>query len=812
MSDFDSTDLNKFNLGHLTDPNHPADDPSHNFSFDRGYIQAPLLIVRDTVVFPRILSPIVAMRDSSQAAVEEANMSDGDLIVITQHDPLEEDPGPHDVYQVGVSASIVRHLRMPEGATNILLQGQERVEIVEWLQRRPFPIVKARILFEPEIDSLSLAIEAQMRAVLTLFEKCVQLHSHIPEDALIAANNVEHPGWLADLIASILEVEVRHRQEILDLVDPGLRLQRLATILARELDVLELENRIHNQVQQEVDKSQREYFLREQIRVMQNELGEADGSLSEIGELTQRLDQLEVSEEVRLKTEKEIRRLKDIPAMAPEVGIIRTYVDWILDLPWSVYSQDNLDINHAEAVLDKNHYGLPLVKERILEYMAVRARNLKAGRSNVRTPLLCFVGPPGTGKTSLGQSIAEALGRKFARISLGGLRDEAEIRGHRRTYIGALPGRIIQTMKRAGTINPLIMLDEIDKVGTDYRGDPTAALLEVLDPEQNATFFDHYLDLPYDLSQVLFITTANLRDTIPPPLADRMEMIEFSGYIDQEKQAIAKQFLIPRHLEEHNLEAADLSFSDRAIQQVIRQYTYEAGVRNLDRELGRVCRKVVRRLEQGRNVPKTITPRALSRFLGPPRFTDNMLGKIDAVGISHGLAWTQAGGDVLSIEVNLFEGTGKLILTGKLGEVMQESAQAALSYTKAKAKQFQIDPARFEKTDIHIHIPEGATPKDGPSAGIALATALVSAFAERKVKHDVAMTGEVTLRGRVLPIGGLKVKAIAAHRAGIDTVIIPKQNQKDLPEIPAKVRRTIQFVLVESMDKALETALDVQVE
>ncbi|RME45875.1 MAG: endopeptidase La [Caldilineae bacterium] len=769
-------------------------------------MELPVLPSPDVVLFPQILTPLIVAAPASLEAVEAATRASGDLIVVAQHNPQTDQPTPDDVYTIGVRAAVVRHLRLPDGAFSVLLQGYERVEIVRWLQIAPYPIALARPFITPEEEEeLSLVTEAQMRAALALFEKYTTLHPHVPEDAFIAASNVSAPGWLADLIASVLEVNLDLRQEILETADPILRLQRLTTILARELDVLELEDRIQNQVQQEVDRSQREYFLREQIRVMQSELGETDGIQAEINELRQRIESMTLPVEVRQKAEKELNRLSNIPPMAPEVGIIRTYLDWIVDLPWSEMTEDNLDLNHAEAVLDKNHYGLTRVKERILEYIAVKARTGDDGK--LRSPILCFVGPPGTGKTSLGKSIAEALGRKFARLSLGGVRDEAEIRGHRRTYIGAMPGRIIQTMKRVGTLNPLFMLDEVDKLGMDYRGDPTAALLEVLDPEQNNTFSDHYLDLPYDLSKVLFITTANLTDTIPPPLLDRMEIIEFPGYIDQEKIAIARQFLIPRHLEEHGLSPDELTFTDAALQRIIRAYTYEAGVRNLDREIGRICRKVVRRLVQGKRTPRTITPAAAGKYLGPPRFTESILDEEDEVGVATGLAWTAAGGDILSIEVSLYEGKGNLTLTGQLGEVMQESVQAALSYTKANAARYGIDPARFETTDIHLHVPEGATPKDGPSAGIPVTVALISAFSGRKVRRDIAMTGEVTLRGKVLAVGGLRAKAMAARRVGIKTIIIPRQNQKDLVEIPPRVRRHLHFVPVDRLEEALNLAL-----
>ncbi len=769
------------------------------------FITYPLLIIRDAVLFPQILTPLMVLRDTSLATIDAVNSGDGTLIVVTQQDPELEVPTATDVFSVGVRASIVRHLRLPDGTTSVLLQGYERVELLEWQQLSPYPLVKARRIVEMEEGELDLALEAQMRAVLTMFEKCSKLDPHIPEEAYIAASNISSPGGLADLIASTLEVSLDQRQDILETIDKMERLQRLTTILAQELDVLELENRIQHQVQQEVDKSQREFFLREQIRIMQGELGESSGLHGDINDIKTRLEALSLPEEARQKANKELKRLAEMPPMAPEIGIIRTYLDWIADLPWTEASKDNLDVTHAEKVLNKNHYGLARVKERILEYIAVRAHTKE--NDKLRSPILCFVGPPGTGKTSLGKSIAEAMNRKFARFSLGGVRDEAEIRGHRRTYIGSMPGRIIQTMKRVETVNPLIMLDEIDKLGYDYRGDPTSALLEVLDPEQNFSFADHYLDLPYDLSKVLFITTANVIDMIPYALADRMEIIEFPGYIDAEKIAIAKEYLIPRHLEEHGLAPQDLTFADAAIQCIIREYTYEAGVRNLDREIGRICRKVVRRLEQHKRTAKRITAKSVSKYLGPPKFSDFLLEEEDEVGVATGLAWTAGGGDVLPVEVSLYEGKGNMTLTGQLGEIMQESVQAALSYTKANARKYGIDPAKFENTDIHLHVPEGATPKDGPSAGITMATALISAFSGRKVKRHVAMTGEVILRGKVLPVGGLRVKAMAAHRVGIKTIIIPRKNEKDLVEIPQRIKNHLNFIRANDMDDVLAVAL-----
>jgi ATP-dependent Lon protease len=547
--------------------------------------------------------------------------------------------------------------------------------------------------------------------------------------------------------------------------------------------------------------------LREQMRAIQSELGEIDVGTAEVQELEEKLAEIEMPEVVRAKAKKELGRLRSMPPGSPETAVVRTYLDWLLDLPWTEVSEDNLDIAQVEEALNTNHYGLPKAKERILEYLAVR--KLSEGKPSTRSPILCFVGPPGTGKTSLGRSIAEALGRKFVRVSLGGIRDEAEIRGHRRTYIGALPGRVIQTMRTAGTVNPLFMLDEIDKVGLDFRGDPSAALLEVLDPEQNNAFSDHYLDLPYDLSKVMFITTANILDPVPPALRDRMEVIEFPGYIEEEKVAIARQFLIPRQLEENGLDRPDrkLKFSDKALLSMIREYTYEAGVRNLEREIANVCRKVARRVAEGKPHPRQVTVQSLPKYLGPPRFLRDDGERTDEIGLARGIAWTEAGGDVLPVEVTLMDGKGTLMLTGQLGEVMQESAQAALSYARSHAHDLQIGDTDFDKLDIHLHVPEGAIPKDGPSAGITMATALISALIERPVHHDVAMTGEITLRGRVLPIGGLKEKVLAAHRAGLKTVLLPKQNKKDLVEIPKRVRRDLKFVFVERMDEVLPVAL-----
>jgi ATP-dependent Lon protease len=769
--------------------------------FEETEVELPLLPVRDTVVFPRMLTPLFVGRDRSIKALEAALVDKNQLVVVTQRDADLEDPAPEDLYVIGTEVVVGRMLRMPDGSTNILAQGYYRVEIIDYIQLNPYPIVRARRL--QELSTKSLSSEAMMRAVLSQFEKCVQLNRNIPDDAYVAAMNIDEPGWLADMVASVMDFDPDQRQHILDMVDPTTRLQHLNTILAQELDVLVLESDIQDKVQQEVDKGQREYFLREQMRVIQNELGELDVQLAEINELREKLDELELPDEVQAKAEKELKRLAAMPPAAPEVGVIRTYLDWIFELPWTKTTEDNKDIIHVGNVLDSNHYGIPKAKERILEYLAVQQR---AGK-RMRSPILCFVGPPGTGKTSLGRSISEALGRKFIRVSLGGIHDEAEIRGHRRTYIGAMPGRIIQSMRRAGTINPVFMLDEIDKVGADFRGDPSAALLEALDPEQNNSFSDHYIELDYDLSKVFFITTANILDTIPSPLRDRMEVIEFSGYIEEEKLEIARQFLVPRQIEEHGLEDVGLRVNDSALQGIIREYTYEAGVRNLEREIGQICRKITRRLAEKKRSPKVITRQALDTYLGPPRFTEQMAEKDDEVGVATGLAYTQAGGDLMPIEVTIMAGKGELTLTGQLGDVMQESIQAAHSYLRAHAQEYGIESSRFENSDIHLHVPEGAIPKDGPSAGITMATALISAFSNYKVRHDVAMTGEITLRGKVLPIGGLKEKILAAHRAGIKTIIVPTQNKKDLVDVPKKVQRDLDIILADRMEAVLKIAL-----
>ncbi|PWH18491.1 MAG: endopeptidase La [Anaerolineae bacterium] len=768
---------------------------------EQGIIECPVLPLRDLVVFPHMISPIFIERESSLEAIEEAQILDQTVIALTQRDPEIDDPTPQDLLPIGVEMAVGRLLEMPDGSSSALVQGRRRVQVVEFTQTQPFMKARARLIDENrEVDR---QIEATMRTVLELFKKCVELNRSLPEEAYLYALNIVEPGWLADMVVTAIAPSIKERIDFLMTVDPLARLNKVVSLLAREADVLELEDKIHSRAQSEVDRSQREYYLREQMKAIQTELGEGDIWTQEIEELRERVQQANLPQEAQERALKEIDRLSQMPPMSPEIGILRTYIDWILDLPWTEETEDNLDVKHAAQVLERDHYGLPKAKERILEYIAVR--NLKPKK--VRQPILCFVGPPGTGKTSLGQSIANALGRKFVRLSLGGVRDEAEIRGHRRTYIGALPGRILQTMKRAGTINPLFMLDEIDKLGTDFRGDPAAALLEVLDPEQNNAFSDHYLEIPYDLSKVLFITTANYTGTIPPALLDRMEVIEFPGYIEEEKLEIAQRYLIPRQLEETGLEESQIRFLPSAIVKIIREYTYEAGVRNLEREIGRVCRKIARAKAEGKRHPTVVTPALVEKYLGPPQFFNLEAERKNEVGVATAVAWTEYGGEIMPVEVLLMEGKGGLQITGQVGNVMQESAQAALSYLKSRAEDFNLKMNLFEKVDIHIHIPEGAIPKDGPSAGITICTALVSAFTGREVLKDVGMTGEITLRGRILPVGGIREKVLAAHRAGLKTVILPKKNMKDLIDVPKKARDELKIVPVEDMDQVLQIAL-----
>jgi ATP-dependent Lon protease len=766
-----------------------------------GCLQCSVLPLRDVVLYPNMVTPLFVSQESTLRAIDAAARDGKTMVAITQLDPETDTPGPGDFYTVGTEVAVGRQMHIPDGSTSVLTQGRRRIQILELIPEGDG--WKARGTPVDESTDRGKETMALMRAVRTLFEKCVQLNRSLPEEAYVYAVNIEEPGWLADLVASALSLSVSERQDILETFDPIMRLQRISVMLGRELDVLELEDQIQSQVQNEVDRSQREMYLREQMKAIQTELGEADPWTLEINELRERVSHLGLPEEVEVRALKEISRLSQMPPLSPEVSILRTYVDWLLELPWTQATTDNLDVNHAAEILHRDHYGLKNAKDRILEYIAVRS--LAAQKQ--RQPILCFVGAPGTGKTSIGRSIAEALGRKFIRLSLGGIRDEAEIRGHRRTYIGALPGRILQAMRRAETVNPLFMLDEIDKLGHDFRGDPSSALLEVLDPEQNHAFSDHYLELAYDLSRVMFITTANTLANIPPALLDRLEVIEFPGYIEEEKLIIAHKYLVPRQMEQNGLADGTLVLNDAALSTIIREYTWEAGVRNLEREIGKVCRKIARRKAEGKTTPRRISPAGLGRLLGPPDITPPSPEKEDQVGMAVGLAWTENGGEGMSVEVLLIDGKGTMQITGQVGEVMQESAQAALSYIKSRARELGVSRERLEKTDVHIHIPEGAIPKDGPSAGITMATALASALSGRAVRHDLGMSGEITLRGKVLPVGGVREKVVAAYRLKLRTVLLPVKNKKDLVDIPSKARHALEIRFVDHMDEVLSLAL-----
>lgn len=766
-----------------------------------GLIEGPVFIMRDMVVYPRMISPAFIEPGPNLLAIQESQIDETTMIALVQQDSDVEEPTAEDFLPIGVEIAVGRLLSLSDGNSSALVQGRRRVELVEFTQTEPYYRARVRPIYEPtEVDRHT---DALMRTARDLFERCVQLDRSLPDEAHLFSINIPEPGWLTDMIATAISLPFKERQALLLLPDPAERLKRVNWLLAQELDVLQLEDEIQSKVQNEVDRSQREFYLREQMKAIQTELGEGDIWIREVADLRERIEKNDMPDEARAAALKESDRLGQMPSMAPEVGIIRTYLDWILELPWALQTEDNLDVVHAAKILNDNHYGLADAKDRILEYIAVRS--LKPKR--MRQPILCFVGPPGTGKTSLGQSIAAALGRKFVRVSLGGVRDEAEIRGHRRTYIGALPGRVLQTIRRAGTANPLFMLDEIDKLGTDFRGDPAAALLEVLDPEQNFAFSDHYLEIPFDLSRVMFITTANSLMSIPPALLDRMEVIEFPGYIEEEKLEIANRYLLPRQMEESGLEEREVQFQDQAILRVIREYTYEAGVRNLEREIGRMCRKVARLKSEKKSYPRRLAPPHVEKFLGPPQFFQTEAERQDEVGVATAVAWTENGGEIMPVEVLILEGKGNMQITGQIGDVMQESAQAALSYLKWHSRDFGLDPEIYEGLDIHIHIPEGAIPKDGPSAGITMASALISAFTERKVYREVGMTGEITLRGRVLPIGGVREKILAAHRAGLTKVILPERNQKDLVDVPKKVLADLQITLVTHMDQVLEVAL-----
>lgn len=765
-----------------------------------SHMTLPLLPLRGLLVFPTMVLHLDVGREKSIHALERAMVGDRQILLASQMESHIDDPSPEEIYRVGTIADIKQMLKLPNGTIRVLVEGLCRAKIVQYQETEEVFLVEVEAVPE-ENGEPSTEIEALMRSVLHQFEQYVSLSKKITHETYLAVLDIEDPGRLADVIASHLPLKVKDKQAILESFAVRERLERLLQVLSDEREVLELERKINQRVRRQMEKTQKEYFLREQMKAIQKELGEKEGRLAETEQLREQLAALELPEEIREKIEKEIDRLEKIPQASAEGSVVRTYIDWLMALPWKEPGPREIDIERAQQVLDEDHYGLDKVKERIIEYLAVQKLV-----NRLKGPILCLVGPPGVGKTSLAKSVAKALGRKFVRISLGGVRDEAEIRGHRRTYVGALPGRIIQGMKQAGEMDPVFLLDEIDKMSHDFRGDPASALLEVLDPEQNHSFSDHYIEIPYDLSKVMFITTANVVHTIPQPLLDRMEVIHLPGYTEMEKLRIARGYLVPKQMEAHGLSGEQLSISDETLLKVIRSYTREAGVRNLERQIATICRKAARQIVGGKK-KVTVTKARLSSFLGPERYRFGVAEEQDQVGVATGLAWTEAGGDTLSIEVAVVPGKGKLTLTGQLGDVMKESAQAAFSYIRSRAQQLQI-PAGFpDEYDVHIHVPEGAIPKDGPSAGITMATALVSALTGRPVAKEVAMTGEITLRGRVLPIGGVKEKCLGAHRAGVQKVLLPKDNQKDVEEVPEAVRKQLSFVYVSHMDEVLAEAL-----
>ncbi|RLB03147.1 MAG: endopeptidase La [Deltaproteobacteria bacterium] len=760
----------------------------------------PILPLRGTVLFPELVLPIMVGRKKSVKLIDDAMEGEKLIGVLTQHNSEIEDPAPDELYTMGVAAQLVRVVRELDGTQRVIVQGLERIRVKRFLQSDPYYVAEVEVL--PVGTVYDVEVEALTRNLKALFQKAVELASYLSNELKNMVMNVKDPSVLADLIAANLNIKVQEKQEVLELLDLKARLNKVHFILTREVQILELGNKIQSQVKEDIDKAQREYYLREQLKAIKRELGEADDHTAEIKELREKIEKAQMPEEAKKAAEKELDRLSKMPPASAEYTVARTYLDWLVELPWAKGTEDNLDIANARRILDEDHYDLEKVKKRILEYLAVRKL-----KKDMKGPILCFVGPPGVGKTSLGRSIARAMGRKFIRISLGGIRDEAEIRGHRRTYVGALPGRIIQGIKRAGTNNPVFMLDEVDKIGTDFRGDPASALLEVLDPEQNHAFSDHYIDVPFDLSKVMFITTANILDTIPPALKDRMEVLELPGYSDDEKLMIAKQHLIPKQLEEHGLTPENLQFEDEAILGIIHSYTREAGVRNLEREIAAICRAVAKDVAEGKNDKVVVKKETLHKFLGPEKFYPEVAERIFTPGIATGLAWTPTGGDIIFIEATKMKGEKGLTLTGQLGDVMKESAQAALSYVRSKAKELGIDEDFYSKTDIHIHVPAGAIPKDGPSAGVAMFVALISLLTDRPVRSDVAMTGEITLRGQILPVGGIKEKVLAGRRAGIKTIILPKRNEKDLEELSDHVKEGLEFKFVQRMDEVVDIAL-----
>jgi ATP-dependent Lon protease len=763
----------------------------------------PVLPLKETVVFPESVTPLAIGQERSMKLVEEVVSGDRLLALVTVKDPEVEQPSWDDLHRVGTAGVIHKMIKVPDGTLRILVQGTRRIELQEPIQSDPYLVGEFAEL--PDELEETPEVEALTRNVQNLFGRVIGLVPYLPEELQLAAANVEDPSALCNLVASTLRLKTEEKQRLLELTNVAVRLREVAAILNRELEVFELGSKIQSQVQEEMEKGQREFFLRQQLKAIQEELGEGGADQAEVNELRSRLDELDLPEEVRKAAERELGRLEKLPSAAAEYGVIRTYLDWLVSLPWNQRTEDNLDLEHARHVLDEDHFDLEKVKERILEHLAVSKL-----KNDVSGQILCFVGPPGVGKTSLGQSIARALERRFARLSVGGVRDEAEIRGHRRTYIGAMPGTIIRTIRDAESMNPVVLIDEIDKMGNDYRGDPASAMLEVLDPEQNKTFRDHYLDLPFDLSKVLFICTANMLETIPSPLLDRMDVIQLSGYTEDEKFGIAKRYLLPKQLEAHGLSGDRVKVTDNALRLIIREYTREAGVRNLERRLADVLRKAARQIAEGKTRAETlrIDDRRVRSWLGPRRFEGDVRRRTADPGVATGLAFTTVGGDVLFIEATAYPGKGRLTITGQLGEVMRESAQTALSWVRAHAEQLGIDPQWFEEHDVHVHVPAGAVPKDGPSAGITIATAIASLVRNQPVADDVGMTGEITLTGQVLPIGGIREKTLAAQRARLRRVILPRENEPDLEELPPETKRELEFIPVDSIEDVLAAAFD----
>jgi ATP-dependent Lon protease len=760
----------------------------------------PLLPLRGLLVYPTMVLHLDVGREKSIQALEKVMLDDQMIFLSTQKEVSIEDPAEEEIYNVGTLSKVNQMLKLPNGTIRVLVEGIQRGNITSFIDEKTH--VEVEIELTDDVEEKAAETEALMRAVLAQFEQYINLSKKVTPETLASVQDITEPGRLADVISSHLSLKIKEKQKILEIFNVKERLEHLLALLNNEKEVLGLEKKIGQRVKKAMEKTQKEYYLREQMKAIQKELGDKEGKVGEVTSLKERIEASDMPEHVMELAKKELDRYEKMPNSSAESSVIRTYIEWLVNLPWKQETVDNLDIPHAETVLNEDHYGLEKVKDRVLEYLAVQKLT-----NSLKGPILCLVGPPGVGKTSLARSIARAIGRNFVRISLGGVRDEAEIRGHRRTYVGAMPGRLIQGMKKAGTVNPVFLLDEIDKMSSDFRGDPSSAMLEVLDPEQNSTFSDHYIEEPYDLSKVMFVTTANSLSTIPGPLLDRMEVISIAGYTEVEKLHISKNHLIPKQLKEHGLKKSQIQFKDDCILKLVRNYTREAGVRNLERQIAGLCRKAAKQIVSSEKKKVILSAKNIEDYLGKPRFRYGQAELEDQIGAATGLAYTTAGGDTLSIEVALSPGKGKLILTGKLGDVMKESAQAALSYVRTKVEDLGIAPDFYEKTDIHIHVPEGATPKDGPSAGITIATALVSALTKRAVKRDVGMTGEITLRGRVLPIGGLKEKSLSAHRAGIKTIILPKENEKDIEDIPETVKEGLSFILVSHLDEVLKVAL-----